>query len=891
MKTLCGRMSGNVVFRRGSEEAWLPAYCYIKEDVGSLMSESPMDGGVHKTLVPDLRGCNVRCAMDDTTQSSYIEIALPTNNREVQLRVSSKSDLDAWFAALLCWQPIQPKGLHNRKAKPQSAHLSARGTDPDSRQPPETTAQKEAPVIKVGRMIFWDTDISFPTTSIPRTTSGRPAFHRMHSSRERTYGSRWWRRVSCTLRENGELKLFTEAENNLVSVVQLSQLSRSAIQRLDSSLLESEFCMAVYPQYTANISTTGAVRPIYLSFESRVLYEVWFVLLRAFTIPQLYGPSLPVLEIKEGESEDSYQQLLARARTDMFRMERTLALKIIEAKLQDDSTKSSPNPSSTPVPEGSPRLDSHSGLYVEVHLDGEPRSKTSIKQGSSPFWAQDFEFLDLPAVLTSASVVLKNHPMDPAAIRQELRLVTEAYGLVQTPQDSGASSGYAGISHDQTLGKVEIILEELEARKDMEQRWPVLDTYGQRIGEILIRARAEENVILMRQEYEPLARLLQDFTNNLTVQIALAIPTELKRLSDCLLNIFQVQGLVADWLMALVEDEIDGLSKETPLSRIRYARMGSGEADNQRDKVVRDMNKNAALEANLLFRGNTLLTKALDTHMRRVGGDYLALAVGSAILKINERDPECEVDTNRVTNEHEMRRNWYRLVQTTEEVWKAISSTAQKCPIELRLIFRHIKACAEDRYGDFLRSVSYSSVSGFLFLRFFVPAILNPRLFGLLKGTSYSSNFRVNADIRVEEPKPRAKRTLTLVAKSLQTLANMATFGTKEPWMEPMNSFLTQHRESFKKFIEDICFVPQSTSNIAVIPPSYSTPNAIKNRLPITSKEGFPSLPYLIDDSREYANLVDLWLQGSSSGKAAATEEDTEAVSYTHLTLPTIYSV
>ncbi|GAB7341659.1 hypothetical protein MBLNU457_g0008t1 [Dothideomycetes sp. NU457] len=858
MKTLCGRMSGNVVFRKSSRDEWLPVYCYIKEDVGSLMSESPMDG-VHKTLVPDLRGCNVRCLMEDATQTPYLEIASPITNREVQLRVSSQSDMDAWFAALLCWQPIQPKGLQNRKAKSQSAHLSARGTNPDSRKPSETHTAKEAPVIKVGRMIFWDTDISFPTTSAPRTTSGRPAFHRMHSSRERIYGSRWWRRVSSTLRENGELKLFTEADNNLVSVVQLSQLSRSAIQRLDCSLLESDFCMAIYPQYTANINSTGAVRPIYLSFESRVLYEVWFVLLRAFTIPQLYGPSPPVKEEKEGEDDESYQQLLARARTDMFRMERTLSLKIIEAKIAEDSTKNSPNPSA-PGPESSPRLDASSGLYVEVHLDGEPRSKTSIKQGSSPFWAQDFEFLDLPAVLTSASVVLKNHPQDPASVRHDLRLVTEAYGLVGTPQDSGASSGYAGISHDQTLGKVEIVLEELEPRKDMEQRWPVLDNYGQRIGEILIRARAEENVILMRQEYEPLARLLADFTSGLTIQIALAIPTELRRLSECLLNIFQVQGLVADWLMALVEDEIDGLSKETPLSRIRYAQIGSGDDENQRDRVVRDAGKNAALEANLLFRGNTLLTKALDIHMRRVGSDYLTLAVGGVILKINERDPECEVDTNRVTNEHELRRNWYRLTQTAEEVWKAISSTAQKCPVELRLIFRHIKACAEDRYGDFLRSVSYSSVSGFLFLRFFLPAILNPSLFGLLK----------------EEPKPRAKRTLTLVAKSLMTMANMATFGTKESWMEPMNSFLTQHRESFKKFIEDICFVPQSVSSLAVIPPSYSTPNAIKNRLPITSKEGFPSLPYLIDDSREYANLVDLWLHASSSGKAAASEEDPE---------------
>jgi hypothetical protein len=67
-------------------------------------------------------------------------------------------------------------------------------------------------------------------------------------------------------------------------------------------------------------------------------------------------------------------------------------------------------------------------------------------------------------------------------------------------------------------------------------------------------------------------------------------------------------------------------------------------------------------------------------------------------------------------------------------VWKGILSAKHRCPIELRIIFRHIRACAEDRYGDFLRTVSYSSVSGFLFLRFFCPAVLNPKLFGLLKG-------------------------------------------------------------------------------------------------------------------------------------------------------------
>lgn len=43
----------------------------------------------------------------------------------------------------------------------------------------------------------------------------------------------------------------------------------------------------------------------------------------------------------------------------------------------------------------------------------------------------------------------------------------------------------------------------------------------------------------------------------------------------------------------------------------------------------------------------------------------------------------------------------------------------------------------------------------------------------------------------VDHPGVRAQRTLTLVAKSLQGLANMTTFGVKEPWMEQMNEFLS----------------------------------------------------------------------------------------------------
>ena len=46
-----------------------------------------------------------------------------------------------------------------------------------------------------------------------------------------------------------------------------------------------------------------------------------------------------------------------------------------------------------------------------------------------------------------------------------------------------------------------------------------------------------------------------------------------------------------------------------------------------------------------------------------------------------------------------------------------------------------------------------------------------------------------------------------LVAKSLQGLANMSTFGNKEHWMAPMNAFCSANRSHFEAFINDICNV------------------------------------------------------------------------------------
>ena len=96
-----------------------------------------------------------------------------------------------------------------------------------------------------------------------------------------------------------------------------------------------------------------------------------------------------------------------------------------------------------------------------------------------------------------------------------------------------------------------------------------------------------------------------------------------------------------------------------------------------------------------------------------------------------------------------------------------------------------------------------------------------------------------------------------------------------------MNAFLSQNRESFKTFVDDMCYVPVPLTAASPVSPgesptygpgvlsadtnlSYTTPMTIMQRLPPTSREGFPSLPYLIDQARAFAELVQLWLEATT---------------------------
>jgi hypothetical protein len=80
---------------------------------------------------------------------------------------------------------------------------------------------------------------------------------------------------------------------------------------------------------------------------------------------------------------------------------------------------------------------------------------------------------------------------------------------------------------------------------------------------------------------------------------------------------------------------------------------------------------------------------------------------------------------------------------------------------ELRHLFYHIRTQVEARWGSSAlhADLKYQAISAFLFLRFFIPALLRPEQYGLT----------------VDPPPDGVDRSLKSLARALQSLANLNT--------------------------------------------------------------------------------------------------------------------
>jgi len=273
------------------------------------------------------------------------------------------------------------------------------------------------------------------------------------------------------------------------------------------------------------------------------------------------------------------------------------------------------------------------------------------------------------------------------------------------------------------------------------------------------------------EEYSPLQQLLLD--PELHVVKALADVCHLDRvpLANSLLRIFRYERKEADLLRSLNQAEVEK-EDETPT----------------------------------LFRAASLTTTLMDLYMKSVCTSFLKAALRDTIVKLIESKQSCELNPTKMDSPEDACNNAEFLLQVLDEVTLSIFTSPDACPRTLRYICGCLQRAVVAKWPH-ERLVRTRVVSGFIFLRLLCPAILNPRSFNLI----------------AEPPPPSAARSLVMVAKCLQNLANLVEFGGKEPYMEVVNPFILKNKERMVVFLDQL-------SNVAEKPePSEATDSRTKS--------------------------------------------------------------
>ena len=127
METTCGRMKGMVKFRELLTAPFRPAHFSINVANCSLQFSTEPSSTERRTVIRNLRGCAIRTHRNEYTQSHFLIVTTGSSDY-VQFYPSPPETFDAWLAALLYWQRLDPKKAPTDKLAPALTAEEYHGT-------------------------------------------------------------------------------------------------------------------------------------------------------------------------------------------------------------------------------------------------------------------------------------------------------------------------------------------------------------------------------------------------------------------------------------------------------------------------------------------------------------------------------------------------------------------------------------------------------------------------------------------------------------------------------------------------------------------------------------------------------------------------------------------
>uniref|UniRef100_A0A8C7XMI0 RAS p21 protein activator (GTPase activating protein) 1a n=1 Tax=Oryzias sinensis TaxID=183150 RepID=A0A8C7XMI0_9TELE len=245
-------------------------------------------------------------------------------------------------------------------------------------------------------------------------------------------------------------------------------------------------------------------------------------------------------------------------------------------------------------------------------------------------------------------------------------------------------------------------------------------------GSLRVRARYSVEKIMPEEEYSDLKEMILQKDFHVIYALAHVCGQDRSLLASLLLRIFRHEKAEAPLLRTLNDREI-----------------------NMED------------EATTLFRATTLASTLMEQYMKATATPFVLHALKDSILKIMESKQSCELNPSKLEKNEDVNLNLAHLLNILSELVEKIFLAAEILPPTLRFIYGCLQKSVQRKWPN--TTMRTRVVSGFVFLRLICPAILNPRMFNIID----------------DPPSSTAARTLTLVAKSVQNLANLVEFGAK----------------------------------------------------------------------------------------------------------------